>query len=158
MKIKHSLLDRRNFLNTLFGGWMAALFAGLFYPVIRAVFPNKDKEPDYVILNGEDIASLNTNHPFTFAWGANPGILVKKEDGSFKALKGVCTHLDCNVTYRPAKRDYFCACHKGRFNEDGINVEGPPPKPLQSFTVTPKGSQLIISREGFDIESIPEIS
>ena len=156
MKLKFSLLDRRTFLNTLFGGWLISVLAGLFYPLVRSAFPNLGKEPDFVILSVTDFLDLEPNSVSAFAWGAKLGLLRKEDGGALRAFKGVCSHLDCNVTYMPEDRKFFCACHKGWFDHDGKNIEGPPPEPLEEFVVTVKGEDLIISKKGFDIETIPE--
>lgn len=157
MKLKYSLISRRRFLDTLGVGWSLGLLAGMFYPLIRAVFPVINREPDYVLLNLEDFTLEGSGWDRSFAWGGRAGILIKEEDGSLRAFKGVCTHLDCNVTYLPEQRKFFCACHKGWYDHNGTNISGPPPEPLEEFAVTVKGTSLIISKQEFDIEFIPEI-
>ena len=109
-----------------------------------------------MILKVTDFLALEPNSVSAFAWGAKLGLLRKEDGGDLRAFKGVCSHLDCNVNYLPEERKFFCACHKGWFDQDGINIEGPPPEPLEEFVVTVKGEDLIISKKGFDIETIPE--
>ena len=55
-----------------------------------------------------------------FAWGNKPGFIRRMEDGGYLALVGVCTHLDCNVTFVADQRRFFCACHEGWYDEDGV--------------------------------------
>ncbi len=54
MKIDFSLVTRRTFLNTIFGGWLAAFIGGSFYGLLKFAFPTLGKEPDFVILKPED--------------------------------------------------------------------------------------------------------
>ncbi|HDZ25283.1 hypothetical protein LCGC14_0559430 [marine sediment metagenome] len=147
MKLKHSLFSRRQFLNGLLGGWLAALLASFLYPVIKFVFP-PTREPDQVILPFADFRQMGPNSVKTFLWGAKPGILKKKDDGSLLAFVGVCTHLDCNVSYLADQRKFFCACHDGWYDENGQNIGGPPPKPLRRLVVSIEEEDLIIKREG----------
>ncbi|HHF43049.1 MAG TPA: plastoquinol--plastocyanin reductase, partial [Candidatus Aminicenantes bacterium] len=60
----------------------------------------------------------------------------------------VCTHLDCNVTYLPEQRKFYCACHDGWYDENGINIAGPPPRPLRRLDVIVEGEKIIIRRKG----------
>ncbi len=146
MKLQHSLFTRRRFLNSLLGGWAAALLASLVYPVLKFVFPPY-KEPDEVILPFGDFKDMEPNSASVFSWGSKPGILKRNDDGSFSAFVGVCTHLDCNVTYLPGQRKFFCACHEGWYDERGINISGPPPRPLRRLTVVIGEQELVVKKE-----------
>jgi len=149
MKLKHSLYSRRQFLNGLIGGWVGTLLASLVYPVVRFVFPPY-KEPDEVFLPSADYKDILPNSSKVFPWGSKPGILKKNDDGSWMAFVGVCTHLDCNVSYIPEQRKFFCACHDGWYDEFGENIAGPPPKPLRQLIVSVEGEELIIKKEGVE--------
>jgi Rieske Fe-S protein len=152
MKLKYSLITRRTFLNTLFGGWLLAAFSGAFYTLMKFAFPTLGKEPDFVVLNRNDFIDIPNNSVKPFPWGGTVGLYFKKDDGSILALKGVCTHMDCNVAYRPEEKKFYCACHQGWFDETGKNIAGPPPKPLVTFDVTEDGEKLIIARKGVKVE------
>jgi Rieske Fe-S protein len=147
MRLKHSLFTRRQFLNGVLGGWLGALVASLVYPVIRFVFPPY-QEPDEVILSYADYKDIETNSIKLFSWGSKPGILKKNDDGTLLAFVGVCTHLDCNVSYIADQRKFFCACHDGWYDEFGKNIGGPPPTPMRQLFITIDGEELIIKKEG----------
>jgi cytochrome b6-f complex iron-sulfur subunit len=147
MKLKQSLYTRRRFLNGLIGGWLGALAASFFYPVLKFVF-RPTPEPDQVLLPLTDFGNLQAGEAKIFAWGSKPGILKKSARGDLVAFVGVCTHLDCNVTYLPDQKKFFCACHEGWYDDDGINIGGPPPKPLRRLIVSIEGENLVIKREG----------
>jgi len=147
MRIKNSLFTRRQFLNGLLGGGVAVLASSLLYPIIRFVFPPY-QEPEKVLLPLGDYQGLAPGSVKSFAWGAKPGFIKKKTDGSYLALVGVCTHLDCNVTYLPDQKKFFCACHTGWYDENGINIGGPPPRPLRTLTVVVEGENLVVKKEG----------
>lgn len=147
MRFKHSLFTRRQFLNGIIGGWAGALAASFLYPVLRFVFP-PEREPDQVILPLADYSGMAPNSVKIFPWGSKPGLLKKTDGGELIAFVAVCTHLDCNVTYRADQRKFFCACHEGWYDEKGINIGGPPPKPLRRLAITVEAENLIIKKEG----------
>jgi cytochrome b6-f complex iron-sulfur subunit len=148
MRITSSIFTRRTFLNSLLGGWLGALGASLLSPIIKFAFPPY-REPDEVKLPLADYRDLAPNTAKTFPWGNKPGILKKIEDGTLQAFVAVCSHLDCNVAYISAQRKFFCACHEGWYDENGVNIAGPPPKPLRRLEISVDGEDLIIRRPGF---------
>jgi len=147
MKLKYSLFSRRVFLDGLLGGGLAALAALFVGPLAKFVFPPY-KEPDEVKLPAADYSGLPSNVAKGFAWGAKPGILKRAGDGSLEAFVGVCSHLDCNVTYKPEEKKFYCACHQGWYDENGVNIAGPPPAPLRRLSVTLEGDSLVIRKQG----------
>ncbi|OPY67566.1 MAG: Cytochrome b6-f complex iron-sulfur subunit [Syntrophorhabdaceae bacterium PtaU1.Bin034] len=152
MKIDYSLITRRTFLNTLLGGWIAAFVMGSLYALYRFAFPTLGKEPDFVILNARDFLAIPPNSTKPFAWGGKLGLFFKRADNHMVALKGICSHMECNIVYKPESRRFYCPCHKGWFDEDGRNVEGPPPKPLEFFDYRIENDKLIVHRKGIKVE------
>lgn len=147
MRLKHSLFTRRQFLNGLLGGWLGGLAALFLYPVLRFVFP-PEREPEQVLLPLTDYGSLEPGAIKNFAWGSKPGMLKKTAGGELIAFVSVCTHLDCNVAYLPDQKKFFCACHEGWYDENGVNIGGPPPKPLRRLVVTTEGENVVVKPEG----------
>jgi len=152
MKLNFSLITRRTFLNTLFGGWLVAFLSGTVFALMRGAFPTLGKEPDFVVLNRKDFLDLPNNSIKRFPWGGTVGFYFKKADGTILALKGVCSHMECNVDYKPAEKKFYCPCHQGWFDENGTNIKGPPPKPLEIFVITEEGEKLIIAKKGVKVE------
>ncbi|HON85393.1 MAG TPA: ubiquinol-cytochrome c reductase iron-sulfur subunit [Syntrophorhabdaceae bacterium] len=152
MKLKFSLISRRQFLNTLFGGWLIAFLSGGFYALLKFAFPTLGKEPDFVVLNAKDFIDIPTNSVKPFAWGGKLGFIFKRPDNKTVALKGVCTHMECNIAYKPEDKKFYCPCHKGWFDMDGKVLEGPPPKPLEFFEMTQEGEKLVVAKKGIKVE------
>ncbi|MCK9226651.1 MAG: ubiquinol-cytochrome c reductase iron-sulfur subunit [Syntrophorhabdaceae bacterium] len=152
MKLDHSLVTRRTFLNTLFGGWLAAIASGGLYAFLKFVFPTAGKEPDFVVLNRADFLDIPGNTVKMFAWGGKPGFFLKRDDGTTLAVKGVCTHMECNISYQPDVKKFYCACHKGWFDDNGRNIAGPPPKPLERFDIVITGQKLVIAKKGAKVD------
>jgi cytochrome b6-f complex iron-sulfur subunit len=47
------------------------------------------------------------------------------------ALASVCTHLGCTPNWLDAEQKFKCPCHGSGFYINGINFEGPAPRPLE---------------------------
>jgi cytochrome b6-f complex iron-sulfur subunit len=47
------------------------------------------------------------------------------------ALRSVCTHLGCTPSWLEGEQKFKCPCHGSGFYIDGINFEGPAPRPLE---------------------------
>jgi len=148
MKLKDSYISRRAFLSRLFGGWLTGLVALMAYPLGKFLAPVEAPEPLFILLPANDYLSMAANSTKTFRWGHKMGILMKAQDLSLRAFKGTCSHLDCNVTYKPEAHRFFCPCHDGWYDEQGRNVAGPPPRPLERLEVQLKGKNLIVYRPG----------
>jgi Rieske Fe-S protein len=141
--IPYSLFGRRSFLGRMSAIIGAGFFAQIVLPVWRYVFPGTSREPDKVEFTEDMLTQLNaleTGQCFRFQWGGVPGLALLAQDGQLRIFKGVCTHADCNVAWRSKTNDFFCACHEGRYDEFGINIEGPPPRPLTRLFAELEGS------------------
>ena len=51
------------------------------------------------------------------------------------ALKTVCTHLGCTPNWLEGEQKFKCPCHGSGFYKDGINFEGPAPRPLERYSI-----------------------
>lgn len=134
--IPYSLLARRRFLVRTGAVLVAVFFGQVLLPLWRYLFPGQSREPDMVAFSDELLAQLVALEPgecLRFAWGGFPGLILRPRSGEFRTFKGVCSHADCNVSWRSTENDFFCACHDGRYDEFGKNVAGPPPRPLSKL-------------------------
>ena len=55
----------------------------------------------------------------------------------FIALSSVCPHLGCQVHWEQPKQRFFCPCHNGAFNPQGVATDGPPADSHQSLARFP---------------------
>ncbi len=60
-------------------------------------------------------------------------------DNNLLILSPICTHLGCVVGDADEKLQkegirYYCPCHGGQYDAHGVNVSGPPPRPLDMFS------------------------
>lgn len=66
----------------------------------------------------------------------------KKEDNSYSALLLLCTHQQNQLTL--TGNGYNCSLHGSNFDKNGNVTKGPAERPLQSFSTTVSGNNLII--------------
>ena len=139
--------SRRRFINWFLGTSAGAFLVAVLYPVSRYLVPPEVGESTAgtvtLPLKPDDVKP-NTGQIFKF--GSRPGILVRTASGELRAFSAVCTHLNCTVQYRPDVSHIWCACHNGHYDLNGKNIEGPPPRPLDSFVVNVRGTQIVVSK------------
>jgi cytochrome b6-f complex iron-sulfur subunit len=41
-----------------------------------------------------------------------------------------CTHLGCTPNWKPAENKFKCPCHGSGYDNEGVNFEGPAPRPM----------------------------
>jgi len=136
--------DRRGFLEIAMGSFMAMGFTalsvtgGLFtLGLARFMFPNVLAEPPSRFKVGfkEGFPSGKVETKFVPQYG------VWVVNGEFQgqqqiyALKTVCTHLGCTPNWLEAEQKFKCPCHGSGFYKDGVNFEGPAPRPLERYAI-----------------------
>lgn len=145
-----NLQTRRSFLNWIVNGGVAALLASVFYPVFRYLIPPKTVEANVsqvkLPFTRADIEA-EPQKAKLFKFGRSMGIVFLTPEGGLAALAATCTHLDCTVQHRPDLGIIWCACHNGRYDLNGNNISGPPPKPLEKFAVNEVGENIFVSKE-----------
>jgi cytochrome b6-f complex iron-sulfur subunit len=140
-------VTRRRFLNWFLGTTVGAFLASALYPVVRYLIPPKVEEaPTQSVTLSIKPTDVKANSGQIFRFGSKPGILIRTPDGDLRAFTAVCTHLGCTVEYRSDLEQIWCACHNGHYDLNGKNVSGPPPRPLDEFTVNVRGNQIVVSR------------
>jgi len=132
---------RRRAIELFLGGGLLASFTSFIYPVLRYLVP-----PAVADLGGDEVVAaklteLKPNSGKIFRFGNHPGLLIRTASGDYRAMSATCTHLSCTVQYRDDLREVWCACHKGKYDLNGRNISGPPPRPLEAFEVRCAGTR-----------------
>lgn len=138
--------SRRNVLNYMLGTGAMATLAAILYPVVKFMIPPRAVESSASSVVAARVTEVKPNAGKIFKFGSKPGILIQTPAGEYRAFSAVCTHLDCTVQYRPDEKLIWCACHNGRYDLTGKNISGPPPRPLESFTVNVRGEEIVVTR------------
>jgi cytochrome b6-f complex iron-sulfur subunit len=136
--------DRRSFLQVALGSAMAMGFTalsvtgGLFsLGLARFLFPNVLAEPPSKFKvgfkDGFPAGKVETKFVAQYGvWVVNSDFQGQQQ---IYALKTVCTHLGCTPSWLEAEQKFKCPCHGSGFYKDGINFEGPAPRPLERYAV-----------------------
>lgn len=142
--------SRRNFLNWIISGGAAALMASVFYPIFRYLIPPKTVEANVsqvkLPFTRAEIAA-EAQKAKLFKFGRSMGIIFLTPEGELRALAATCTHLDCSVQHRPDLGIIWCACHNGRYDLNGNNISGPPPRPLEKYAVNEVDGTIFVAKE-----------
>lgn len=143
-------INRRSFLDLLTTGGVIAFLGSVFYPIFKYLVPPESGEANVSqvkvpFTRGEIEADPKKAKNFKF--GKSLGIIILTEDGELRALEATCTHLDCTVQHRPDLGIIWCSCHNGRYDLNGKNISGPPPRPLELYAVNEVGEDIFVSKE-----------
>jgi cytochrome b6-f complex iron-sulfur subunit len=112
-----------------------ALIGGVWsLAVARFMMPNMIVEPPTKFKIGPP-----SDYPagtVSTKWKAERGIWVVNTDSYdgrnlVYALASVCTHLGCTPNWLEGEQKFKCPCHGSGFYINGINFEGPAPRPLE---------------------------
>jgi cytochrome b6-f complex iron-sulfur subunit len=137
--------SRRNFLtDVILGSFLGVGFVSLGVTLglwtlgtARFMFPNVLTEPP---------SKFKVGFPSNFAPGQVEtkfipqfGVWVVNYEYNGKseiyALRSVCTHLGCTPNWLEGEQKFKCPCHGSGFYKDGINFEGPAPRPLERYAI-----------------------
>ncbi|NIM19845.1 MAG: Rieske 2Fe-2S domain-containing protein [Candidatus Latescibacteria bacterium] len=139
-------MKRRSFINVLLSGGIAVWLGSVIASIIAYLLPPEAAVSDASSVKAATTDELEPDSAKIFQFGKKPGLLLRLEDGGYRAFVAVCTHLSCTVQYRKDMGVIWCACHNGKFNKKGINIAGPPPKPLDELEVHIRGEDIFVSK------------
>ena len=74
--------------------------------------------------------------------------MLVRSGKSVRAFSTTCTHLGCQVHWKPEEKSFICPCHDAVFDADGKPVKGPPPTPLAQYPVEIRGASIFVSMPG----------
>src|SRR5579864_3599751 len=66
--------------------------------------------------------------------------VVRNTEGIF-VISAICTHLGCTPDWKPSENKFKCPCHGSGYDPEGVNFEGPAPRPMDRAHVelSPEG-------------------
>ncbi len=137
---------RRGFNIALAVGWgslaaAAAVFGGAFNSFLA---PKISREPPATFRAGKIAEFIDLKvyeqHKDKNVW------LVHLPDGKLVALSTICTHLGCIPNWLANDAKFKCPCHGSGFYMNGVNFEGPAPRPLERHRIFLDGDVVIIDK------------
>jgi cytochrome b6-f complex iron-sulfur subunit len=116
-------LRRRRFVIAAVLGFLGVnllMFLRFFFP--RALYEPKTK--------------FRIGYPADFGFGVDTKFqnqyriwVVRNTEGIF-VISAICTHLGCTPDWKPSENKFKCPCHGSGYDPEGINFEGPAPRPM----------------------------
>lgn len=128
--------ERRSFLWIGFAALSA--FGGLWsLAALKFLFPNVRREPPSKFKVGfpDAYPAGQVQTKFKAQYGVWVSNAEYNGQQQIYALKSVCTHLGCTPSWLDAEQKFKCPCHGSGFYKDGINFEGPAPRPLERCAI-----------------------
>jgi cytochrome b6-f complex iron-sulfur subunit len=121
---------------------VAAFLGAWFLAFLRFFLPRTLFEPN---------TSFKIGYPSDFALGVDTKfqqkfrIWVDRTPDRLFVIYARCTHLGCTPDWKPAENKFKCPCHGSGYDSEGINFEGPAPRPMDRAKVelAPDGQILV---------------
>jgi cytochrome b6-f complex iron-sulfur subunit len=120
---KEVIARRRRFVMAAVLGSLGVnllMFLRFFFP--RVLFEPKTK--------------FKIGYPADFGFGVDTKFqnqyriwVVRNTEGIF-VISAICTHLGCTPDWKPSENKFKCPCHGSGYDSEGINFEGPAPRPM----------------------------
>ena len=78
-------------------------------------------------------------------WQQQYRIWVTKTSDRLFVIYARCTHLGCTPDWKASENKFKCPCHGSGYDSEGINFEGPAPRPMDRAHVEldPEGQNLV---------------
>jgi cytochrome b6-f complex iron-sulfur subunit len=129
---------RRRFAWAAFAAFMTAWFIAFF----RFFLPRTLFEP---------ATSFKIGYPADFGLGVDTKfqqkfrIWVDRTPDRIFVIYARCTHLGCTPDWKPAENKFKCPCHGSGYDSEGVNFEGPAPRPMDraNVSIAPDGQILV---------------
>jgi cytochrome b6-f complex iron-sulfur subunit len=94
---------------------------------LRFFFPRALYEPNTVFSIGfPGDFGLGTDQRYLMT---NRVWVVREPDRIF-VIFARCTHLGCTPEWKPSENKFKCPCHGSGYDSEGVNFEGPAPRPM----------------------------
>lgn len=126
------VVNRRKALYLLGWGFIGVFMASVVGAAIRFFFPRIIYEPP---------TKYKVGFPFEYSVGVSERfkkqfrVWIVREVDKIYVIQAKCTHLGCTPNWLASEGKFKCPCHGSGFTPDGVNIEGPAPRPLERFKV-----------------------
>ena len=139
--------SKRDFLQWILAGGVTAFLASVLYPIFAYLIPPKQAEVEVSSVKAGKLSEMEKESGKIIKFGTKPVILIRTANDEVRSFSATCTHLDCTVQFRKDFGMIWCACHNGKYDLNGRNISGPPPRPLDEFRVVVQGDEILISKK-----------
>jgi len=121
---------------------IAGFLATCFFMFLRFFLPRSILEPS---------SKFRVGFPSDYAlgvdtkWQQQYRIWVDKTSDRLFVIYAKCTHLGCTPDWRASENKFKCPCHGSGNDSEGVNFEGPAPRPMDRAHVdqSPDGQVVV---------------
>lgn len=137
---------RRSFLRA--SGWMG--FFGFItiasIGALRMMFPRTLYERPTEFKAGK----VDDYQPMTISekYKDTERVWIVRDEEKIFAMIAICTHLGCTPRWLPSENKFKCPCHGSGYTFEGINFEGPAPRPMERAEIKLDETGTIIVDKG----------
>ena len=141
-------MSRRGFFSWAAVAWVGftAAIGGCVTAMTRFMFPNVLFEPPTTFKVGfpQDFGVGIVDTRFVDKYG----VWVVNDGTRIYSLIAICTHLGCPPAWLETQNKFKCPCHGSGYYKNGINFEGPTPRPLERARIylSPDDGQIIVDK------------
>ncbi|HZJ46854.1 MAG TPA: Rieske 2Fe-2S domain-containing protein [Pyrinomonadaceae bacterium] len=111
---------------------VAAALTTFFLMFVRFFLPRSILEPSSVFRigpPGDYALGVDTK------WQQQYRIWVTRTSDRLFVIYARCTHLGCTPDWKASENKFKCPCHGSGYDSEGINFEGPAPRPMDRAKV-----------------------
>ncbi len=129
-----NLWTRRKFLGLISWGAFIGAIHVILLSFVRFMYPRVLFEPSPIFKAGKpnDYQVGEVSERFK---DSHRVWIVRGTEG-FYAILAICTHLGCTPRWLKAEDKFKCPCHGSGYYRDGVNFEGPAPRPMERVKIT----------------------
>jgi cytochrome b6-f complex iron-sulfur subunit len=112
---------------------VAAFLGAWFLAFFRFFLPRTLFEPN---------TTFKIGYPSDYALGVDTKfqqkyrIWVDRTPDRLFVIYARCTHLGCTPDWKPSENKFKCPCHGSGYDSEGVNFEGPAPRPMDRAHIT----------------------
>lgn len=110
---------------------------------LQFLMPNRQARQAEAVLIGTE-SRIPVGEAVPMDLGGQKILVLRTNDGVV-AFSRRCTDLGCLVSWNKEREQFVCPCHQGVFDKTGLNVAGPPPRPLDRLDIVKRGEQLYVN-------------
>ena len=79
--------------------------------------------------SGDHVGSLSSAADVSRV-APDPSICAVKTPSRLFVIYARCTHLGCTPDWKQSENKFKCPCHGSGYDSEGVNFEGPAPRPM----------------------------
>ena len=130
----HNIWSRRELMSLM--GWGAVLgsIGASTLAFVRFMFPRVLFEPPTRWKAG--FPTDYTVNTVSSRWMDDYRCWIVRWPDQVFSILAVCTHLGCTPRWLAGENKFKCPCHGSGYHMDGVNFEGPAPRPMEHIFIT----------------------